>query len=884
MSPPRWRRYLRFWRSNIRADVDEELAFHVAEKVDELTAAGMDPQAAREEALRRFGDMTRVKETLRHLAQQHEARMTRAALVSVAKQDARYALRMLRAAPAATAAIILTLALGIGATTAIYSVVHAVLLRPMPYADSDRLMMVFERVGAGRGSASPGHFADWTEKTSVFEATSAYVNRTYALTDGDATRILGAMVSTSFFQTGYIKPAAGRYFLPTETNASRVVVLSYPLWQARFAGDPGIVGRDITLNGERHTVVGVTPPAYTLTPQDEMLWTILSFRPEDRANYGQHYLQVFALLRPGVTFEQAQADLERVTADIRRQHPDQMENRGVQLASFNDIFLTSSRTQLWVLFAAVTLVLLIGCGNVASLLLARAASRRREMAVRSALGGSRRRLVAQLLTESAVLAAIGGLASLAVARLGIAFLVGTGPTWVPRLRDASLNLPVLVFAFLLTLACGILFGLAPALRITRPNLQADLREGGRGGAVVRERARALLSVAQVAVALVLLVSAGLFLRSAERLTRVPLGFAPRDVTMMRVALPAARYGAPPEVEGAFGRMLEQVRAIPGVTAVAGATRVPMWGSSVDIGVRVDGKATTPANNVGHVRLVTPGYTEILGIPVKAGRPLQESDMQAGAPLVVLVNETFARNVLGPNPLGQRISGWTSSDDPIWREVVGVVGDVRSFGRENDAPPEIFFPWAQRPDSAWNAFQRSVTLLAQTGGSGMILAPALRKAVASVDPLVPLWDVQTMDDVLAQAGATRRFNTLLLSLLGATGLVLAAIGIYGVIAYFVTQRTQEIGLRMALGATSPAVIRLVVRQAAVLVLTGIVVGGLASAWVTRVLETMLFQVSARDPLAYGVAAGVLLAVALAAAWLPARRAARVDPVQALGTAG
>jgi predicted permease len=305
---------------------------------------------------------------------------------------------------------------------------------------------------------------------------------------------------------------------------------------------------------------------------------------------------------------------------------------------------------------------------------------------------------------------------------------------------------------------------------------------------------------------------------------------------------------------------------------------------MDIGVRVDGKATTPANNVGHVRLVTPGYTENLGIPVKAGRPLRESDMQAGAPLVVLVNETFARNVLGPDPLGQRISGWTSFDDPIWREVVGVVGDVRSFGRENDAPPEIFFPWAQRPDSAWNAFQRSVTLLAQAGGSGMILAPALRKAVASVDPLVPLWDVQTMDDVLAQAGATRRFNTLLLSLLGATGLILAAIGIYGVIAYLVTQRTQEIGLRMALGATSPAVIRLVVRQAAVLVLTGIVVGGLASAWVTRVLETMLFQVSARDPLAYGVAAGVLLAVALAAAWLPARRAARVDPVQALGTAG
>lgn len=883
MSPPRWRRYLRFWRSDIRADVDDELAFHVDERVDELVARGMAPAAAREEAIRRFGDMPGVKNTLRRMAQQHETKMTRAEMFGVLKQDFRYALRTLRAAPAATAAIILTLALGIGATTAIYSVVHTVLLRPMPYANSDRLMMVFERVGQGRGSASPGHLTDWTEKTSSFEAVSAFVGRTFTLTDGDPTRTFGALVTPSFFQTGYIKPLAGRYFLPSETSAERIVVLSYPLWQSRFAGDTAIVGRVITLNGEQHTVIGIAPKAYTLTPQDEMLWTILPFRPEDRSDYGQHFITTFALLKPGVTMAQAQADLERVTEDIRRRHPDQMENRGVQLASFNEIFLNTASTQLWVLFAAVTLVLLIGCGNVASLLLARAATRRKEIAIRSALGGGRRRLLAQLLTESAVLAAFGGLASLVVAQLGIMFLVGTGPSWVPRLREASLNLPVLLFAVLLTLACGLLFGLAPALRVTRMNLQGELREGGRGGSVVRDRVRALLSVTQMAVALVLLVSAGLFLRSAERLTRVPLGFEAHDVTMMRVALPALRYPAASAVEGAFGRMLDAVRAIPGVSAAAGGTRVPMWGGSMDIGVRVDGKATTPANNVGHVRLVTPGYTEILGIPLKAGRALRESDMQAGAPLVVVVNETFARNVLGENPLGQRISGWTSADKPVWREVVGVVGDVRAFGRENVAPPEIFFPWAQKPDSAWNAFQRSVTILAQTRGDAVV-APSLRKAVASVDPLVPLWDVQTMDDVLAQAGATRRFNTMLLSLLGATGLILAAIGIYGVIAYFVTQRTREIGLRVALGATSPAVVRLVVRQAALLAVTGIVIGGLASAWVTRVLGTMLFEVSARDPLAYAAAAAVLLVVALTAAWLPARRAALVDPVRALGAAG
>ncbi|HEV8366273.1 MAG TPA: ABC transporter permease [Gemmatimonadaceae bacterium] len=883
---PRWRRYRRFWRPDATADVDDELQFHLQEHVDDLVARGMDPLKARIEAVRRFGNITQIRATMRHLAQEQETRMRRSETFGVLKQDAIYALRLIRANPGFASAIALTLALGIGATTAIFSVVNSVLLRPLPYADSERLLVINERFGEGLGQASVGHFLDWSEQSQAFTATSAYQSRTFNLTDGEPERTIGARVTPSFFQTGYMPPVAGRYFRPEETEASRVVVLSHGLWQTRFAGDTAIVGKEITLNGEKHTVVGITPAAYTLTRFDERLWTILTFAPEQRTNYGAHFLTVFAKLKPGATINQAQRELERITEDIRRREPENMKQRGVLVRSFTDVLVGDYRTQLWLLLGAVTFVLLIGCANVASLLLARATARTKEIAIRGALGGGRGRLVRQLLTESFVLAFAGGLAGIVVAHFGIRFLVGTGPAWVPRLREAGLDLTVLSFAFVATVVCGLLFGLAPALRATRIDLQSELRVGGRGSAgVVRDSARSVLIVTEFAVALLLLVSAGLFLRSAQTLQRVPLGFDPTDVTMLRIALPPDRYQSPEAVQTAFTRIVERVRAIPGVKTAAASTRVPMWGGSIDIGITVDGRPRNPDRvELGHVRLVTPGFVETLGIPLKRGRTLREADVAPGAPWVVVVNETFARNIF-PNedPIGKRIYGWTDPAKPELREIVGVVGDVRAFGQENELPPEIYMPLTQPPQDAWSAFQRSMTIVAAAQPNALI-APAMRKAVNSIDPLVPLFDVQPMSDVVQQSTANRRFNTQLLTFLGVTGLILAAIGIYGVIAFFVSQRTHEIGVRVALGASRQRVIRMVIRQAAVLALVGIAIGAVGAWWATKVFGTMLFQVGARDPVAFIAAAAALLVVALAASWLPARRASRVEPVKALAAAG
>jgi putative ABC transport system permease protein len=403
--------------------------------------------------------------------------------------------------------------------------------------------------------------------------------------------------------------------------------------------------------------------------------------------------------------------------------------------------------------------------------------------------------------------------------------------------------------------------------------------------VTRDSARSLLIVTEFAVALLLLVSAGLFLRSAQSLQRVPLGFEPAGVTMLRVALPPDRYESPEAVQTAFTRMVEQVRAVPGIRSGAASTRVPMWGGSIDMGITVEGRPRNPdRNEMGHVRLVTAGFIETLGVPLKRGRLLREADMSAGVPWVVVVNETFVRNVF-PNedPIGKRIYGWTDQAKPELREIVGVVGDVRAFGRENETPPEIYMPMTQAPTDAWDAFQRSMTIVA-AAQPNVAMVPALRKAVSSVDPLLPLYDVQPMDAVVEQSTAARQFNTLLLTLLGFTGLVLAAIGIYGVIAFFVTQRTHEIGVRVALGASRSRVIRMVVRQAVVLALVGISIGAVAAFWAMRVFRTMLFEVGVRDPVAYIGAGIILLLVSVAAALIPARRAARVAPVQALAAGG
>ena len=880
MPEPRWRRYLRFWRSNVAQDVDDEIAFHVQEKIDELVAAGLHPLAARDEALKQLGDLDRIKHTCRTLASERETEMRRIEFLDAARQDASYALRVMRAHPAFTAAIVLTLALGIGATTSIFSVVNAVLLRPLPYADADRITMLRETMNGGAGSVTYGTFRDWTEMSRSFEATTLTQGRTYNLTEsGDPARYAGARVTTGFFKTLYTPPALGRYFLDSETDASRVVVISHELWQTHFNGDAAIVGRQITLNGQGHTVIGVASASRRLSANTEKLWTIFTPTAQQLNNYGAHTYRVLAKLKPDVTMEQAKADVERIMVDIVRREPTSMGGRGAQIDSYPRLLVDGLDTQLWVLLGAVMFVLLIGCVNVASLLLARATTRRKEIAIRGALGGARVRLVRQMLTESLLLAAVGGAMGIVVAWFGVRFLVSMGPPGTPRLADAGLDLQVLSFAAAATLVCGVLFGLVPALRATRVDLQTDLRDGGRGSrGVVRDRVRAALIVGEFAVALVLLVGAGLFLRSSYRLQQVALGFQPDGVMMVRVALPQDRYDSAAALVPAINSLVEATRAIPGVRVAAAGTRVPMWGSSPEYGIYIEGRGDKQTA-FGHLRIVTPGYLEALGIPLKRGRDLNDGDV-ATSPRVVLVNETFARRVYGDtNPIGRRFSGWEAGDVREWREIVGVVGDVRAFGQESNIGPEVYAPATQANYSWWNSFQRTVAVVARTA-SGVAVAPAMRATVRKFDPMLPVFDVQTMDDVLAQTNANRRFNTLLLSLLGATGLILAAIGIYGVIAFFVSQRTQEIGVRVALGASQRSVVTLVMRQALVLAMTGIVIGGIASLWTTRAIASMLFEVQPRDPFAFAAGAVVLLLVALGASLIPARRAARVDPVRAL----
>jgi putative ABC transport system permease protein len=879
---PKWRRYLRFWRPDVRADVDDELAFHMHERIDDLVAAGLDRGVAQQEAMRLFGDMPRVKDECIEEALKLETEMRRLETLDVLKQDAIYALRLMRAHPTFTGAIMLTLALGIGATTAVFSIVNAVLLRPLPYRDADRVVLISETFRGGRGNASGGHVTDWTNQSRTVEKTSIWQLRTINLTEGEPERLRAARVTPSFFDVLYVRPALGRYFLPEENADSRVTVLSHPLWVARFNADSSIIGRQIRLGGEPHTVVGVAPANFTMTEFDERLWTPFALTIEQASNYGAHMFTVFGKLKPGATIEQAQADLATITEGIRQRAPDEMNERGVQVVSYGSLLVDGWDTQLWVLLGAVTFVLLIGCVNVISLLLARATSRRKEIAIRGALGGARARLVRQLLTESLLLASAGGLAGILVANLGIRFFVGMGPAGVPRLDEAGLNWQVLGFAIAATLLCGVVFGLVPAFRATRVDLQTELRDGGRGSrGVIRDRVRGTLIVAEMAVALVLLVSAGLLLRSAYLLQRVEPGFDPGNVTMMRVALPALRYDSAEAVQAGFTRILEQVRGVPGVEVAAAGTRVPMWGASIDIGVRVDGRPFNPKDLlIGHVRLVTDQYFETIRIPITKGRSLKASDLAAGAPSVIVVNETFARRTFGnENPIGKRISGWTRDTLPEWREIVGVSGDVRAFGRENESPPEIYMPMTQAPSNAWASYNRSMTLIAKSR-PGMSVTAAMRAALRNVDAELPAYDVQTMDAVLAQSTATRRFNTLLLSCLGLTGLLLAAIGIYGVIAFFVSQRTQEIGVRMALGATTGSVVGLVVRHAAALAGVGILVGGVAAYWATSALASMLFSIDARDPWAFVTGALALLGVALGAAWIPARRAARVPPISAL----
>jgi len=876
---PAWRRYLRFWRSDAKGDVAEELRFHLESAIAEFVAAGMTPESARAEARRRFGDVDAIASTLYTLTHQRERAMEWKDRLETLRSDARFALRQLRKTPAFTLIAVLTLALGIGANSAIFSIVYSVLLRPLPYAHSERLLNLRERNGASDTYGMVvtfGNYGVWKERVRSFEALGAYAFGGFTLTGaGDPRQIQVLRANADYWKAFYIPPVIGHYYEPAHDapGAPNVVVLSYPLWQSAFSGDSSITGRSVTLSGVPYTVIGVASPQYTMPRVDG--WIPLQLTADQLREHADHELAVVGLVREGISSERAVAELTGVETELAKQYPNSYFDGGIVATPLRDSVVGPVRPLLLTLLGAVALVLLIACVNIANLLLARGAVRRKEIAVRNALGAGRKRIVAQLLTESLVLSLAGGVIGIGIAAIGVRFLVHNSPLGVPRLEEATLNAPVLVFAMLLALACGVGFGLFPALRTSRLDLQQTLRDGARTDvATLRNRLRATLVVAQISLAMVLLVGAGLLVRSALLMQRVAPGFDTHNLLITGINLPEARYPSDTVAAARMDEILGAVSSLPGVAVAAYVTKMPIAAAGSDCGFRREGSTEHDAAYDANERIASLRYFETLRIPLLRGRLFAESD-GLGAPRVAVVNRRLAHRLFGDaDPLGKRITcAPVTAVHPHWTTIVGITGDLHANGLGDEVRDEVYYPMTQ-------FVSRGMTLVIRGSVPVTTLAPSIRHVVATFDPLLPLPGMRTMDEIIARSLAAPRFTSLLLSALGVLGLLLAVIGIYGVIAYFVAQRTNEIGIRMALGADTSRVIGMVVRQGAFLALIGIVIGSVASMLVTRVLEDQLFGVTARDPLTFIAVAAILGLVSIAASFLPARRASLVDPLVAL----
>jgi predicted permease len=877
------------WRPRVDDEVDEELAFHLEMRVHEYIADGMDPDQARRKAEQRFGNVGRMRTTLRTLGKVRNRHMQRTEYLNELRQDALFTFRQLLKNPGFTAVAILTLALGIGGTTAIFSAVYAVVLQPLPLREPARLMVVSETFQGLPSEVSAGNYTDTAAGVSAFEGLSAARFSSFNLSDGTTPeRVIGARVTANYFTVMGVLPALGRTFLAEEDRPGneRVVILSHRLWTRRFGADPSMVGRTMRMNGVNYMVAGVMPRSFDLTTDSEELWTPIAFTPEQKVLHDEHYLLVHGRLRPGATREQAQQQLEAVAVRLRHDFPRDAGELHYVMTPFRDRFVGDYKTRLFVLLAAVGVVMLIACGNVANLLLARGAARAREIAVRSALGAGQWRIVRQLLTESLVLALAAAAAGLVLARWFIAAVVAWSPQGVPRLEQARIDPVALGVAAALALFSSVVCGLAPALRLSRTDVQTGLRDGGRGstGGGFRDRVRAGLIVAEVALSLLLLFGAGLLIRSAIALQAVNPGFDPHGVLSARIALPQASYGDPVRIVDTFERLASEAAAAPGVTHAAVTSYAAMGPGGGTNGLLLDdGKAFDLKNLIpSRLRMITPGFFQTMRIPIVKGRGFDATDRRESQRVMIVSETLAARAFPGQDPIGKRIGccEQTADKQPLWKVVVGVAGDVRSSGPATAPGPEFYLPLTQAPDDAWNWTQRVMYILARTDGDPAALTSPLRAIVRRIDAEVPLYDVRQMDQRLAGTLATARFNTLLLSLLGGVGLVLAATGIYGVIAYFVTQRTQEIGVRIALGASTADVVRLILGQALRPVAIGAAIGVVAALAASRAIASQLFGVSRADPLTIAAVVATLVGVALVASAVPARRAAAVDPTRAL----
>jgi predicted permease len=860
-------------------DMDDEIRLHLDLETERNTALGMSPVEARRQARIAFGGVEMVKEEVR------DGRGSR--WLEDLVGDVRYALRTLRRAPVLAATAILTLALGIGANTAIFSAVSAVILRPLPFAESDRLVRVGEdneEYGWHQSDAAPANYLDWREQVGAFEDAAAYTvfRNMVTLTGDHPPRLVNAQVVTgNFFTVLGVRPESGRTFTDDETweNGTRVAMISHRLWRDQFGSRPEVIGRTVQLNGRAVQVIGVVPASYSFPGTDPDIWTTMRWDRSDRAKpwfRRAHWLTIVARLRPGVSVEQANASLQTVVSRLQKEYPATNAKMGAGMTPFHEALIGKTRRPLLVLLGAVALLLLIACANVGNLLLAHAASRDREAAVRLALGAGRGRLVRQALAESLVLSAIGGAAGLLLGWWATGALLALRPEELLPVTDVGMSWTVLGYVALVTTCSGIAFGIAPALWSARRPPAIALRDGGRSGssgARARRWGNALV-VGEVALALLLTVGAGLFVRSFWKLQQVDPGFDASGVLTAEIDLPGARYDSAAKLVAFFGLLRDRASALPGVSGASLVSQLPLTSSSWSSDFSIEGAGGANAGtNVVH-REIGPEYPQVMRIRLLRGRLFTPQDRE-GAPRVVLINEALAhRYFRGGDPIGVRVCFDRVPDaNSTWRTIVGVVGSERQEGLAGEPREEFLSPIAQDPGS-------DATLVLRTAGDPGMLAPALRRLVSEMDPNLLVQQLRTMRDVSARSVAQQRFLATMLLVFAGVGLALAIVGVYGVMAQIAAGRAREMGIRLALGARAGQVQWLVVRRGLGLVLGG-VGAGLAAAFIaTRAVRALLYGVGAWDPATFVVVPVLLILTAIVATWIPALRASRTDPVGAL----
>src|SRR5256885_4039820 len=874
------------------AEIVEELSQHLAEQYEEAMTRGASEEEARQRVFEELSAPDLLERELEHVESAAPGNSvapgieTKGNMIADLGQDLRYGLRSLLKNPSFTIVAVIALALGIGANSAIFSVVNAVLLRPLPFKNPEQLPILWENathLGFPKNTPSPPNFIDWQRQNTVFTGMAAMSERSFNLTGvGEPDRLDGRRVSANLFDLLGVPALLGRTFVPDDDRpGTHVVLLSYSLWQRRFGSDSNVIGRAITLNGESYNVIGVMPRAVhwpACGNGNGKVWVPIAFTNEETTERGNHFLDVIARIKPGITLKQAQAEMETIAARLSKEYPRYKAAIGRTVAPLHEEVVGDIKPALLILLGAVGFVLLIACANVANLLLARAAVREKEIALRLALGASRSRLTRQFLTESVLLALLGGGFGLLLALAGIRVLKTFIPVTISQTQTISIDGKVLVFTALLALLTGIVFGLAPAMHASHSNLNDSLKEGGRDSAIGKKgnRLRDLLVVGEIAVSFILLIGAGLLINSFLHLRNLDPGFRADHLLTMKVDLSELRYPDGERRSVFFDEVLFRIRALPGVQSVAVAGNLPFTYNGDSMSIAVEGIPDPPPGQWPDViyRAIGPGYFSTMGIPIARGRDFTDQDKGDSKKVVVISEKTAQHYWPGQDPIGKRLKPGATNSDVPWREVIGVVKDVRQNDFIAQPKMQMYFNYRQMKDLAANA------LVVRTSVEPISLATSVRNAIWAVDKDQPVADIDTMDYIVSQAIARQRFSMLLLGSFAALALVLAAVGIYGVMSYSVAQRTHEIGIRIALGAQRGDVVGMTMKQGLKLVGVGLLIG-LASAFVlTRVMASLLFGISPTDPATFASICVVLLGVAALASYIPALRATKVDPIVAL----